>query len=308
MLQSGFAHATASKVLFVLSLASLMFEDVDHRFGLGVQHVGNLSQWWRVLTSQLIFSRTDGAIFGALAFYHTRQIERQLGTSKFVGFAAFVTIVASLLQLQLLYAMPETFAMPQDALSPGPYALGFALLMLYWRWVPRRRRVVSSKIFGIPLTEKFMTYLFISQCFFAGGFSTLIPALTGAVPAGAYLSGMLPTNVLRTPGFLNDVLSRIAGPLVTTPASDEIRPNLPTQEQQRQRDLMRQQRGGVGGVGVNAQGNFVSLLSQSPFPFCRALDSGVIMLLITYNFVFAGSTWESRSRDPCTSRQCWPCE
>ena len=196
MQQSGFAHATASKVLTLVSVASLLLHDTEAQFGLGVRHVGNPAELWRLLTSQIFFSRPDGAIFGAFAFYSMRQVERQMGTSKFVGFAAFVTVLAALLQMQILYLFPSSFATAGlgaangGGFSSGPYALAFSLVLLFRQWVPRRRRVVSTKVLGVPITEKVMTYLFVSQCFLAGGISSIVPSATAIVPTALYLSGV----------------------------------------------------------------------------------------------------------------------
>ena len=193
MLQSGFVHATASKVLTFASLASVMLFDgtTQDQLGLSVQHVGDPSQLWRLVTSQLFFSRPDAAFCAAIGFYNMRQVERQMGTSKFVAFAAFVSGVSALLQLVVLSVFPKTFAGEEGAISSGPFALLFALYLVYWRWIPRRRRVVSTKLFGVvPITEKIMTYLFVSQCFLAGGLPSLVPSLSAIPAAAVYMAGV----------------------------------------------------------------------------------------------------------------------
>jgi len=187
MLQSGYAHATVSKLLTILSLGSFFMSDVQETYGLSVAQLGQSSTIWRVLTSQLFFSEGDGAVFAACLFYVCRQIERQMGSSKFLGFCTFVSVVAGLVQLELLYLFPSSFA--AAGFSSGPYALAFALIILYWRWVPHQRRK-PTVILGFNISEKFMTYLFCAQCFFAAGMASFVPSLTAIVPVATYLSGV----------------------------------------------------------------------------------------------------------------------
>ena len=199
MLEFGFANAPVSKVFFLASVSYFFLDDIPNQYGLAVDHLLDVSQIWRLITSQIVFSRLDGALFGASAFYLFRQIERQMGSSKFAGLVLLVNTVAAIVQLQLMYFVPSIFA--AQPLASGPYALITALMLLYCIWVPRRRRVVNSKIFGINVTEKLMTMLFIANCILAGGRSSMIPALTAMAPMSFYLSGAISTDRVRTPGM-----------------------------------------------------------------------------------------------------------
>ena len=50
-----------------------------------------------------------------------------MGSSKFVSFAAVISVLASTMQLGLLVSLPLV-----HYVSPGPYALVFALFVLYY--------------------------------------------------------------------------------------------------------------------------------------------------------------------------------
>lgn len=241
MLELGFVNAIVSKVLAIGSLASVFLDNSGSQaqYGMGVQHLSDFSQWWRLITSQFVFSRTDGALFGMTAFYVCRQLERQMGSSKFCGFVVLVTTAASVLQLQLLYLFPSFFA-ANHAPASGPYALVFALMILYWRWVPRRKRVTKTKICGILVTEKLLTWLFVANCFLAGGLSTLIPSATSVVPLLLYFSELVPTNFIRTPGFLNSLMERILGPVIASRPTNKSVPNMGLREQQEQQERLQQ--------------------------------------------------------------------
>lgn len=203
MLEPGFAHATVSKALAVLSFSSFFVSDIQSQYGLAVKDLGTPSLFRRLLTSQLLFAEGDGAFFAMFVFYVCRQIERQMGSSKFLGYCVTVSVVASLTQLQLLYLFPTTFA--ADSLSSGPYALAFGLMMLYWRWVPLKRRMARTTFLGIKISEKFMTYLFCLQCFVAHGLSSAIPSFTAIFPTAIYLSGVRHGDTLCTSLFMREL-------------------------------------------------------------------------------------------------------
>ena len=193
MLESGFAQATITKVLTFVSIASLFVADVGARFGLPSQYdVGESAQLWRFLTSQLVCARTDGALICATALYNLRQIERQMGTSKFAGFVVLINTVSVFIQAQIVSFFPKSFVGPAG-FSPGPYALVFALAVLYWTRVPRRRRVVNTRLFGVLMTEKSVPYFFVLLCILNGGLSTVLPAASALLPTALYLSEVCDT-------------------------------------------------------------------------------------------------------------------
>lgn len=247
MLQSGFAHATVSKFLTLLSISSFFFENTQTTVALTDETL--LMQLWRLVKSQLLFERTDGAIFGALIFYSMRQIERQMGSSKFAAFIIYVTLFSVLTQQAILQMVSKV--LPNRLPPTGPYAVVVGLLLLYWRWVPRRRRVVKTRIFGILITEKIMTYLFVAQFLFAGGWITLAPSITGTIPASLYLSEAVPTNYIRTPEFVNNILSTLMAPFITTISTNRIANNAASRELQSQREAMQRRIQGIPGMRAN---------------------------------------------------------
>ena len=70
------------------------------------------------------FAETASAL---ILLYIFRTFERQMGSSKFVSFAAVVSLIASTIQIGLLVSFPFL-----QRVSPGPYALLFALFVLYY--------------------------------------------------------------------------------------------------------------------------------------------------------------------------------
>jgi hypothetical protein len=63
----------------------------------------------------------------ALLLYQFRTFERQMGTSKFSAFVIFVCLIASTVQLGFIVSLP-----PLQRVAAGPYALIFALFVLFY--------------------------------------------------------------------------------------------------------------------------------------------------------------------------------
>jgi hypothetical protein len=66
-------------------------------------------------------------VSAVILLYTFRNFERQMGSSKFVSFVAIVSFFAATIQLGLLVSLPFI-----QRVSPGPYALIFALFVLYY--------------------------------------------------------------------------------------------------------------------------------------------------------------------------------
>jgi hypothetical protein len=73
------------------------------------------------------YCRIGESFAAAMLLYWFRMFERFMGSSKFVAFVFVTALLASTLQLGLLVSFPSI-----QRISPGPYPLIFAMLVLYY--------------------------------------------------------------------------------------------------------------------------------------------------------------------------------
>lgn len=87
-------------------------------------------EFWRLVTSQIVFRSKAQAVVGLILLYTCRQFERQMGSRKFGAFLVF-SLVASLLSLLGVIVVAASLGVNLVP-SSGPYFLIFALVALYY--------------------------------------------------------------------------------------------------------------------------------------------------------------------------------
>lgn len=88
MISSGFTNAPVSQFLvFAVVIAALVTTLSDTRYYLPiavVPHIWGYGQLWRFVTWSWVFTNSTEVLFGVLAFYQLRVIERLWGSRKFL--------------------------------------------------------------------------------------------------------------------------------------------------------------------------------------------------------------------------------
>lgn len=148
-----FEKATASKALAVTSLlctGAALYLDV-HAEGFSSRKFFSMRT---LLTSQTMFRKVaPEMLFGLGLLYVFRQIERTIGTRKFVSFCVVSTTLSVTLQLAIL----STTSLLEEgrALSTGPFGPIFSLMVLYFAYIP----AIGTPIAGARINHKLPVYL-----------------------------------------------------------------------------------------------------------------------------------------------------
>eukprot|EP00897_Mesotaenium_endlicherianum_P000141 jgi/Mesen1/10127/ME000075S09638 len=108
------------------------------------------------------------------------------------------------------------------ALSPGPYALIFALMVPFCFDVPVSTRFT---IFSLKLSDKSFVYLAGLQMLLSAGKSSIIPGAAGILAGFLYRSNVLHVRSLKFPDALAESAARLFAPLMSRPpAAPATRP------------------------------------------------------------------------------------
>ncbi|KAI8061416.1 hypothetical protein BC940DRAFT_310274 [Gongronella butleri] len=145
-------------------------------------HITLHHQFWRIFTSQLVFTSTGDVFFGTMVIYAMRIVERQFGSAKY---AAFVVVMLGVAALMEIGALVMGLKLGFRYIPGGPYALIFAMLYQYERMVPV---VYRFRIFGIEFNNKSFLYLLSIHVFFSDGMHTMVPCLCGLLCGALYRS------------------------------------------------------------------------------------------------------------------------
>lgn len=169
-------------------------------------------EYWRILAAQLTFQSGGEMLVGVLLLYMFRQFERQLGTSKFSLHVIVSTAIACTLQVALI-----SFAPSLQYMSPGPYALIFALFPKYIYYVPKIHPRLFS-IFGVNLSDKFLCYLFGLQLLFCDGWHSIAAAAPGFLVGSLFVGESSLLQNYSLPRSINRQFARWVLPLVASRA------------------------------------------------------------------------------------------
>ncbi|KAI9725853.1 MAG: hypothetical protein M1828_002482 [Chrysothrix sp. TS-e1954] len=125
--------------------------DYDHTGKPGYSTTDPASrQLWRLLTYTLAYPTTTEVLFGSLALWNLRVIERLWGSRKILSFLLQITplagLVPPLVMICLRAASPSLMAESLNYIPAGPTALVFALLAQYHAAVPYAWRYRSEGV------------------------------------------------------------------------------------------------------------------------------------------------------------------
>jgi membrane associated rhomboid family serine protease len=205
MTSTGFTDAPVTRALLVssclLTISASLSQTREQSFSLSPETVFGRREFWRLMTSQLVFPAPSDLIAPIILLYQFRFFERTYGTRKFLAAVLFHISGAILLQL-LFYSFCGPF-------SSGLNPLIFALVVQYWLDVPKG----AVSVFGV-LSEKSGLYFLALQCFHTR--PSCASALLGVLLGLLYRRPELPFQRLRVPESLLQLLrlTSITGPRI----------------------------------------------------------------------------------------------
>lgn len=231
---------------------------------------------YRLFTSLLPSSGFAEGALTWLLLYRFRVLERLMGTGKFAAFSLLCFGYAVGTRFLTLLVSPS-FGVPSSylaspatgGLASGPYELLFALLFLYFRFVPTAQPKYVSLFGGrVHLSDKAPTYLLALQLCLSGGLRSLCPALGGLV-FGVLATGVGLLERVRMPRPVAACFRRLVAPWWESgnpQASDERaalarQRRLQEQEAQERRELEQAMRQFAGGAHL-PQGVFGQPMPQ----------------------------------------------
>ena len=212
----------------------------------------NGNDWYRYFTSKLTFGTTGELIVGtSLLVFLMRKYERELSTRKFValyGYALGLGVIQEIVLLQLLVYQNRILDLPNGIRwqYAGPYPVIGALFTLFHMTSPRLHpRFVS--ILGFQFSEKSFYYLWFLHLIFSGGWSTVVPTLSGCVSTILYLNTplkevlLIPDALVRFVEPVMDQLGLSDAPAVVAPPGRGLNPVAARPPVQRQQQQQQQQ-------------------------------------------------------------------
>ncbi|KZM28151.1 hypothetical protein ST47_g715 [Ascochyta rabiei] len=229
MISSGFTNAPVSQlIVFSTVIGALVATTTDTRHYLPiavVPHIWGYGQLWRLLTWASFFTNSTEVLFGVLAFYQLRVLERLWGSRKFLSFLIatlpYTTLMPPLILTFVL--RPLTFGYV-NYLPSGPTSILFALLANYYAAIPYtyRYRISPSSPSSqtnptastaqqatsiwsrsLTVTSKATSYLAPCQLALSQLPGSLLAAAVGWAVGTAYRRDLLPgAYSWRVPGWM----------------------------------------------------------------------------------------------------------
>lgn len=196
--QSGFAYAPISKIVITLVVLTTVFGSIigsQSRLTLRIPQVKDNLHLWRLLTHNFVFTTPGELLFGVVLLYYFRQLERQLGSSRFAAFTLITCSIYTALLVTLQILLPSTIP------ASGPYSLIFASMVFFYFETPK---VYHFQVLGaFALSDKSFAYILTLQLVFSSPSRSLISC------AVAIISGIC----YRLPGIREN--AEMPEPLVT---------------------------------------------------------------------------------------------
>ena len=139
---AGFENAPLTQFISIVTAVLTIYinryghiDSISEYFGINVKKIFFDNEYWRLLTSQFIYSHIGQLVISLIILYTCRQFERQMGTKKFGGFT----------MLSLLFSLCTSVALSVIALtvgrefnpSSGPFCFLFSVLVLFYLHIPK---------------------------------------------------------------------------------------------------------------------------------------------------------------------------
>ncbi|KAI4129150.1 MAG: hypothetical protein LQ338_002385 [Usnochroma carphineum] len=187
MLASGFTAAPVSKyVFFGIIVFSILVSITDTKYLYHIQlvpHLWRYQQYWRLLIWQSCYNNSTELLFGVMAIYHLRIIERLWGSRKFASFLLTSLPLCLLIPPVILAVLHPLSFSTLNILPAGPTPLIFALLAQYYATIPTvykyRLRISSTSSDALTFSDKSLVYLLAIQLAVSSLPGSVICAATG---------------------------------------------------------------------------------------------------------------------------------
>ncbi|KAG0343956.1 hypothetical protein BG004_004871 [Podila humilis] len=213
---SGFYNAPNTKALLLiiggLSLLASIFQ-IKTSFHLQlVPHLTTHHQFWRLISSHLVFSTSTEVLFGGLIIYHLRSIERLFGPKKY-AVTAFIFVSAVLCTFLNIAALVSGSPFGLNSLPAGPYGVVFASLYQFYVVLPS---MYEFKLFGIAFTDKIFMYVLGAQLFFSHAPGSMASGTCGLLAGAIYRSDFAGTRRWRFPKVLMEFADKFLNPIFSS--------------------------------------------------------------------------------------------
>lgn len=144
---------------------------------------------WRIASTKLSFVDTKDLVCGSLLIYYFRVFERRYGSHKFACCLVATQFLTTLLEvLAVIVLQASSLDLHTGGLlPPGPYGVIFPWFVAYLFDIPR---VAQTRILGVPITGKTLTYLLGLQVCSTSP-ATAISALCGLAAGVIYRYNLL---------------------------------------------------------------------------------------------------------------------
>lgn len=126
----------------------------SHLYFLSSSHIFKQNQFWRLFTSQLIYSNSTQLILGSIMLYNLRIVERHLGSIKYSSLYFACTCFSVAFQI----VMMNIFKI--DKVEPGPLAFVHFLLCYYSARIPS---LYETKLNGLIIRDNFWLWIVALQ-------------------------------------------------------------------------------------------------------------------------------------------------
>lgn len=220
----SFHNAPVTKGLMLsLALGSLAagIFDLKHYFHLQlVPHISRDHQYWRLLTSQLIFGNSSELLLAETLLYNVAVgVERRFGSRKFGSFL-LVTLGVSVF---LIFAfMLLLYGAGVNYIPPGPLTMIFTILYQHYRIIPA---VYHFRISYLSISNKAFDYFLACILIISDPPGTLLASLIGIAVGQLYRSDLVNLKSYRISPSLERFCKRFLLPLIgsTRPPTRAVR-------------------------------------------------------------------------------------
>ncbi|RHZ81376.1 hypothetical protein Glove_120g224 [Diversispora epigaea] len=202
----GFENAPITRgLLLCISGCSLVTYLLDRRSLVHLQLIPNLisqHEFWRLITSQSIFTSSGEFFLGSLVLYRLRVIERQFGSSKYAAFFFVTSALSTIFEIGAL-TIGNKYGLTY--IPAGPYGFIFSAIYQFYEIIPP---IYYYKLLGINISNKFSMYFFLLP-FLAYRFPySIVSGFCGILAGVIYRLNLFNMKKWRFPQFINRLASR----------------------------------------------------------------------------------------------------
>ncbi|CAG8589821.1 782_t:CDS:10 [Diversispora eburnea] len=195
----------SSGLLLCISGCSLVTYLLDRRSLVHLQLIPNLTsqhEFWRLITSQSIFTSSGEFFLGTIVLYRLRVIERQFGSSKYASFFFVTSTLSTIFEIGAL-TIGNKYGLTY--LPAGPYGFIFSAIYQFYEIIPP---IYYYKFLGINFSDKFSLY-FCLLPFLAYKFPySIVAGICGILAGVIYRLDLCNIKKWRLPQFINRFTSR----------------------------------------------------------------------------------------------------